>query len=131
MIPSGPSRHRLLPGLALALGLAVVGCDDGTPNVSSSTEEATVKGTVSYKGKKATKGTITFDPANVKRKMVSPSSATIGEDGTYTIKTLVGENMVSFDLPEFAKDRAVGYLRLPQEVGSGESTADFDLPPKL
>ena len=112
--------------------LAVFGCGDGTPSVSSSTEEATVKGSVSFKGKKVAKGTITFDPANVNRKMAGSASAPIGADGTYTLKTMVGENQVSFSIPEMSAvgDPTLGYLRIPKDVASGESTIDFDLPPK-
>ncbi len=46
---------------------------------------------VTVNGKKASGGTILFDPLNVNRKSASAASAEIGKDGTYTIKTLVGE----------------------------------------
>ena len=117
----------------MAITLAVIGCSDGTPSVSSSTEQAAVKGTVTYKGKKVTKGTITFDPANVKRKMAAPVTAPIDEEGNYSLQTMVGENQVSFSLPEYTKaaDRPVGYLRLPTEVPSGGGVVNFDLPPNL
>jgi hypothetical protein len=133
MIRAGLSRLLLIPLASLAIPLAVIGCNDVTPSVSSSTEEVTVKGTVTYKGKKVTKGSITFDPANVKRKMASAVSSPIDAGGNYTIKTMVGENQVSFALPEYsgAADRPLGYLRLPTDVASDGATIDFDLPPKL
>ena len=132
MIRSGYSRATLSALTAVLLPLLAIACSDGTPSVSSSNEEVSVSGTVTYKGKKPTKGTITFDPSNVQRKMAAAVTAPIGPDGTYTIKTLVGGNMVSFDLPEYkgAADREVGYARLPQDVQSGQSKIDFELPRK-
>jgi hypothetical protein len=72
------------------------GCDGGgTPSVSSSKAETTVKGTVMIKGQLATGGEITFDPANINRRDASARKAKIEKDGSYTVNTLVGENMVS------------------------------------
>jgi len=132
MIRAALSRLFVIPLTSLAIPLAVIGCGDGTPSVSSSTEEVTVKGTVTYKGKKITKGTITFDPSNVQRKMASAVSSPIDADGNYAIKTMVGENQVSFSLPEYSKkaaDRPLGYLRIPTKVTTDGAKIDFDLPP--
>lgn len=131
MIRAGLTRLLPISLTSLAL-LALIGCGDGTPSVSSSTEEVTVKGTVTYKGKKITKGTITFDPSNVNRKMASAVSSPIDAEGNYTLKTMVGQNQVSFSLPQLTKaaDRPLGYLRLPTDVASDGTKIDFDLPPK-
>lgn len=40
-------------------------------------------------------GGITFDPSNIHRKDAEVRTAAIGKDGSYTVTTLVGENMVS------------------------------------
>src|SRR6516164_2652145 len=101
----------LVPSALMVIGW---GCD-GRPAVSSSTTEATVKGTVTIKGKPATKGTVEFDPANYQRKDVQARSAPINPDGTYTIKTLVGGNTVRVRGPEAEK------------AGALYETTDFDV----
>jgi hypothetical protein len=83
--------------LAVTSILAGWGCDNGTPSVSGSTEEATVKGSVTIKGKPATGGQILFDPSNINRRDARPRTAAIGKDGSYTVTTLVGENLVSVE----------------------------------
>src|SRR5687768_16094135 len=92
------SRLRTV-GLSMAAMLTVAcGCSGaGGPAPSSSTAEGTVSGTVKVKGKSVGKGEISFDPANARRKDVSARTAPIGKDGTYTVKTLVGSNMVRVD----------------------------------
>lgn len=110
----------------LAIGL---GCGGGTPAVDTSTEEATVKGVVTFKGKAVSKGEIAFDPSNVKRKMEAARRAPIGPDGSYSLKTLVGENKVSFSIPETARDPKLQDLLIPKNVASGENTFNFELPP--
>jgi hypothetical protein len=72
----------------------LAGCGDGKPSVSTSTEEATVSGTVKAEGKLVTQGEISFDPSNYLRKNVGMKTVPIGKDGTYSIKTLAGENRV-------------------------------------
>jgi hypothetical protein len=120
-------------GFALAtsaglLGAAAVGCGGGKPSVSGSTDEATVKGKVTIKGKTATKGTVVFDPANYKRKDVSARSAPIGEDGTYSIQTLVGINSVRVSGPQ-AEKAGAAYVNLDLDVQQGDNTFDIVLPP--
>jgi hypothetical protein len=114
--------------LASALALFVVlGCSDGTPSVSSSTTEATVKGTVTIKGKLAKKGAVVFDPSNYARKHEQPRSAPINKDGTYSIKTLIGTNSVRVSSPE-AEAASSGYTNETLEVASGEQTFNIKLP---
>jgi len=83
--------------LALMTLWVMGGCDGGggAPAVSGSSEEVTVKGTVTVKGKPATGGELAFDPANINRPDALPRHAKVGEDGTFTVTTLVGENMVN------------------------------------
>jgi hypothetical protein len=119
-----------LTGL-VAAGLLVIiwGCGDGRPSVDTSTAEATVKGTVKVRGKPATGGTIHFDPSNVKRKTEAVRSAPIGKDGSYTVKTLVGMNQITFTGPAFDKDRQLQDASVPYDVQSGEQTLNIELPP--
>jgi len=111
----------------LAALMPLVGCGDGPPSVSGSTSEATVHGTVKYKGQPVSDGTIAFDPTNINRKGAPIASAPIGKDGTYTIKTLVGPNSVSVQLPTQAKsDPGIAMYAVGYEVPSGDSTLDVD-----
>ena len=92
-------------GALIALAcLPAWGCGDGAPPVESSEAEATVAGTVKVRGKPATKGTVTFDPSNIRRKNATARSAPIGKDGAYSITTLVGQNVVSVTTPETERD---------------------------
>ena len=84
---------RRLIGLAAAAALAC-GCGD-EGGATSSMDKATFTGTVRRQGKPVDGGTISFNPANARRRMVPINTAEIGEDGTYKIETLVGSNEVS------------------------------------
>ncbi|AGA31302.1 hypothetical protein [Singulisphaera acidiphila] len=122
------SRARWeIVGLAIAL-ISGWGCNDrgGAPSVSSSMEEATVKGTVTIKGKTATGGQIQFDPSNVDRK-VMPRVATIGADGTYTITTLVDDNVVTIVGPKI--DNNLSAMVQTVKVSSGKTTIPIEVPP--
>jgi hypothetical protein len=113
----------IVPSIALVVGW---GCDS-RPSVSSSTTEATVKGTVTIKGKPPKKGEIVFDPANYQRKDVAARTAKIKEDGTYTITTLVGGNSVRVAGPE-AERAGSTYTSIDFDVQPGENTLDISLP---
>jgi hypothetical protein len=113
----------LVPSALLVIGW---GCDS-RPAVSTSTTEATVKGTVTIKGKPATKGTVEFDPANYQRKDVQARSAPINPDGTYTITTLVGGNTVRVRGPEAEKAGAL-YETIDFDVKAGENNLDIKVP---
>jgi hypothetical protein len=108
----------------LALG---VGC--GSPSATTSTTEATVHGTVKLKGKLITSGKVSFNPANINRKDAPIATAEITKDGTYTVKTLVGGNMVSVTAPETQKDPFLQYNRVQRNVTAGENTYDIDVVP--
>ncbi len=120
-------------GIAAAVAsIALAGCEGGgsAPSVSGSTTEATVHGTVKYKGQPVEEGDIVFDPANVQRKTAAAVTAPIGKGGAYTIKTLVGGNTINVKLPKLAKnDPSLVYVAIPYDVPSGDSTKDVDLPP--
>ena len=114
---------------ALSILLALSGCGSGAPPVSSSSAEATVHGTVKYKGAPVESGDIQFDPANIQRRDAKMVSTAIGKDGTYTIKTLQGENAVRFVLPELYKqDPGLVSVTKEYKVPSGDSTFDIELP---
>jgi hypothetical protein len=105
------------------------GCGSGAPAVSTSDEEGTVKGTVTFKGKPVTEGTVSFDPSNVKRRDAAPRSAPIAKDGTYSVKTLVGDNRVRASFPGLEADRQSSEVELIYYVKPGENTYDLVLPP--
>ena len=59
--------------------------------------EGTVRGTVTIKGKPATKGEVVFDPSNYERPNAEAHRAPIQEDGSYEVTTQVEYNMVQID----------------------------------
>ncbi len=103
------------------------GCNDGPAPATSSTEEATVTGTVTIKGKTATKGTVTFDAASYQRP-VGARSAEIGKDGSYTIKTYIGHNAVRVSSP-LIKGREMDDNSQSFIVKSGDNRFDIQVPP--
>jgi hypothetical protein len=114
--------RRVGPTILIA-GLA--GCGDGKPSVSTSTEEATVSGTVKAEGKLVTQGEISFDPSNYLRKNVGLKTVPIGKDGTYSIKTLAGENRVRVE----GFPTRVRYLDERFNAEPGANRFDIDLRP--
>jgi hypothetical protein len=124
-----PSCHCIVGLIGAWTLLAGWGCGAGgsAPAVSSSMTEATVSGTVTIKGKPATKGEVSFDPANVSRN-VGARTAPIGADGTYTITTLVGGNVVRVATPETTKDPVLQYNETTFDVQSGTNQLDIVLP---
>ena len=119
-------RLAALSAMAL-LGLGG-GCGGGRPAVDTSTAEATVSGTVTLNGEPAAENTISFDPSNAERKFAAAKSATIGEDGSYTITTLVGQNRVSFSGPDMSKYSDIINQATMHDLKAGENTLDFALP---
>ena len=117
-------RRYLAPCVVILAGLGS-GCD-GRPAVDSSTTEATVTGTVLIKGKPAIGGEIRFNPANVDR-LVGPRSAPIGKDGTYTITTYTGGNLIGFAGSLASENPGLFRFREYFEVQRGENKKDFDL----
>jgi hypothetical protein len=109
----------ILAATAILAGWAC-GCDNVAPTVSGSVEETTVTGTITYKGKPVTRGQVIFDPANINRKNALARTTEVGKDGSYTVKTLVGENMVVMSDPMFRKLFV---------VKAGGDTISFDVDP--
>jgi hypothetical protein len=119
---------RLVVGLVAGFVLITTGgCGDGTPSVSSSREEADVKGTVTIRGKPANRGEVVFDPSNIHRRDAGLASAKIGPDGRYSLKTLVGENAVRVRGPEVDKDRSLDTNQLNVVIKSGANTVPVDV----
>jgi hypothetical protein len=116
--------------LLLAATLACWGCDgsSGDPQASSSATQASVKGKVTLKGKPLAKAEIRFNSANVNRKTAPTATATIGDDGYYELKTLVGENIVTLVVPAIRKNAGLQYMAKMVEVKEGENTFDLVLP---
>ena len=113
-------------GLTTALVIGA-GCGGGTPSASSSTAEATVRGTVTVRGQPPAKGTITFDPGNINRKDAMPRTAEITKNGTYEIKTLVGENSVTVRSPAVDKDARLSANQRTIDVQAGENTVPIEI----
>jgi len=90
--------------------------------------EATVSGTVTINGKLATEGEVEFDPANYLRKMEPARRAPISADGRYTIRTLLGQNIVRFVSFEEPTERGMAYDSIEFDVKEGENTLDIRLP---
>jgi hypothetical protein len=119
-------------GWAAVLLIALTaGCDSGAPAVEGSLEEATVTGTVKVRGKPLDGGEIVYNPSNPKR-IVPARVAPIGEDGTYTVKALVGLNTVTANPPK-AKNRNQGRATFGLEydeksvtVKAGDNTVDLN-----
>jgi hypothetical protein len=123
-----PSCHCIIGLIGAWTLLAGWGCGGGSaPAVSSSMTEATVSGTVTIKGKPATKGEVSFDPANVSRN-VGARTAPIGADGSYTVTTLLGGNVVRVATPETARDPALQFNETTFDVQSGTNKLDIVLP---
>ena len=120
-------------GLVLAALIAGGGCGNpDAPKVSGSTEEATVKGTVSIRGKPVTNGEVSFRSFNINRPNAPLKTAKIGKDGTFTIQALIGENHVEVTCKEISnpKNRDLMDNEQPVKIKSGEQTLDIELPVK-
>jgi hypothetical protein len=121
---------RLWSVASLAVvALVVAGCGDGAPSATSSTQEGTVTGTVTIHGKPMKGGEITFNPTNNQRKDVPLRTGKIGDDGTYSVNTLVGFNSVRVSGPAITKEPGLGYANQTIEVTSGSNTLNIVLPP--
>jgi hypothetical protein len=123
------ARSWSLASLA-AVALVVAGCGEDKPSVESSAQEGTVTGTVKIRGKPMKGGEITFDPTNYQRKDAKQRTGKIGDDGTYSVSTLVGHNAVRVLGPAITKEPSLGYAAQTLEVTAGSNTLDIDLPPK-
>jgi hypothetical protein len=119
-------------GLA-ALLIALSGCS-AAPDRESSTEEATVTGTVKVRGKLLDGGELNFNAVNPNRR-VETRKAAIGKDGTYTAKAYIGLNTVTVFPPKPRNKKegkdffGVNYEERSVTVISGENKADLEFLP--
>lgn len=124
------SVGRLAASLGLGALLAIpFGCGDGAPPVDTSTATATVHGVVKLAGAPLDGGEIRFDPSNIKRPNAPIATAEIGKDGTYTVTTVQGDNVVRFNLPAsvLKKNSFLASFSTEYKVPSGDSTFDVDI----
>jgi hypothetical protein len=124
-------RQRDLAGcVAVALVFAAQGCgfNSGAPAVSSTMEEADVKGTVSVRGRAVNNGTVTFHSANIRR-ATRDRSAPIQADGSYSIKAYQGQNNVIVNCNELrsAQNRQFREFELDVDVQPGSNTIDIEI----
>ena len=101
--------------------------------VSQTADEATVRGKVTLGGQPLTGGQLVFNPANYQRKSVPARTASIGDDGSYTVKTLTGSNMVMVSPKKVAargKATTDPYEMIPLEVNPGDNTFNINLTPR-
>ncbi len=131
-------RNCLVAVACAGLASMIAGCDasGGAPYVEGSQEEATVKGTVKVKGKLMPGGTLHFSASNSKR-MVPTRDAQVGPDGSFSLTTYVGQNIVTLTPPR--KTRAdmknrnyygLEYADKFVDVKPGEENSfDLDLTP--
>ncbi|WP_165068833.1 hypothetical protein [Paludisphaera rhizosphaerae] len=125
------SLRLLLASFSTAACLAIVaGCGDGAPPAESTTEQATVQGKITIKGKPATKGQVVFDPRNINRRDAKIATADIGADGTYKTTTAIGRNSVTVVVPHSMKSAEGMTPELGFEVKAGNNTLDVELPYK-
>jgi len=115
-------------GLLAAALLISPGCGGAqAPPVSSSTDQAQVKGKVTLNGKAVDKAQVKFNPANVNRKTAQTVVAETKEDGSYEITTLVGENTVTVGGRALAKKPQSQYFAKSFDVQAGSNSLDIDL----
>ena len=95
--------------------------------MSSSTEEAEVSGTIKVDGKPVDRGQVVFDPSSNVRKAAPSRVVPIGKDGTYSVKTLIGQNRVRFS--GISSKRNVSFEEMAHDVQPGAATFDIDLTP--
>ncbi len=113
--------------LALLLALTLVGCGSGAPPVSSSMEEATVKGKVKQRGNPLAKLEVRFNASNINRQ--SSAMAVTNDDGSYQVTTVVGENTITFGGPAVSKySKQLIYFNKSVDLQSGENTVDIEVP---
>jgi hypothetical protein len=106
-----------------------LGCGGGPPPVDTTTAEANVHGTITFKGKPVAKGEVAFDPSNYVRKNEASRRVEIGKDGSYSVKTLAGINRITFRIPEMMHDAKLQDLSLEFQAKPGDNTYNMDLPP--
>jgi hypothetical protein len=123
-------RRCFLSVWVAAPAMILAGCGSGAPYVEGSQEEATVKGTVKVRGKPLAGGEVHFNPSNSKRQ-VGGRDAPIATDGTFTVKTLLGQNIVTVTPPKTRTKAQYGleYEEKTVDIKSGENALDLEFLP--
>jgi hypothetical protein len=128
-------KHRVsIAWMAAVVLVAISGCgsNPAASGLTSSMEEATLKGMVRVNGKAVNNGTVSFRTAHINRPNSPTKNVDIGKDGTYSVTTVVGENYVEVTCKELNTKQTKKFLGLEQliMVKSGENDIDIELPPK-
>jgi len=128
-------RHRVsIAWTATVLLVATSGCSSNpaASSLTSSMEEATLKGTVRVNGKPVNNGTLSFRTAHINRPNSPTKPTTINPDGTYSVTTIVGENYVEVTCKEMNTPKTKRFRGTEQliMVQSGENSVDIEIPPK-
>jgi len=128
-------RHVVsIVSTATILVAAINGCSSNpaASALTSSVEEATLKGTVRVNGKLVDNGTLSFRTAHINRPNSPTKNANINKDGTYSVTTVVGENYVEVACKEMNTREAKRFRGQEQliMVKSGENAVDIEIPPK-
>jgi hypothetical protein len=118
----------------MGLLIAASGCSSNpaASALTSSMEQATLKGTVRVNGKPVNNGTLSFRTAHINRPNSPTKNADINKDGTYSVTTVVGENYIEVTCKEMNTPQAKRFRGLEQliMVKSGENNVDIEIPPK-
>jgi hypothetical protein len=128
-------KHRVsIAWMAAVVLVATSGCgsNPAASGLTSSMEEATLKGMVRVNGKAVNNGTVSFRTAHINRPNSPTKNVDIGKDGTYSVTTVVGENYVEVTCKELNTKQTKKFLGSEQliMVKSGENDVDIELPPK-
>jgi hypothetical protein len=130
---SAVKRRLIAAGMGLVLLAYATGCGGHSqaPTMTTSLEEAEVKGTVRVNDKPVTNGNLIFRASHVHRQGVPNRSCDIEKDGTFKIKLLVGENYVMVDCKELKNPKLRQFRDEDQLVivKPGEEIT-IDIPPK-
>jgi hypothetical protein len=127
-LPAGRILSARATLIVVLCVLAASGCGSGAPYAESSMTEATVIGRVSSSGKPINKGQVIFDPANANRRGEAARTAEIGQDGTYKLTTLIGENRVTVAIPGRITKPGSPHVQQVYKVQAGENTFDITVP---
>lgn len=121
-----------VPGwLTLIVLAAVSGCGNpDAPKVTGSQAEVTVTGIVRVRGKPVNNGSISFKTATINLPQVPLREVPIGNDGRYTVKTQIGDHIVSVTCKELNDPKNRRFLENEQkiQVSSEKNNIDIDIP---
>ena len=125
-------RATLRASIYLVASTALItlsGCEAPPPAAATSNTEVTVKGVVKVDATLASDGDVVFDPSNYQRQGV-PRKAPIGKDGSYSIKTLVGQNTIKLGGELARKYQNLQHKQQVYEVQNGDNTHDLEFSSK-